>query len=86
MPLLPLVCVAQTGPMDQTSDEITFHFNRDTVSHKDGARCGLRGPRDPKAEAAREVEKKNAQGTSQPDVIGQLLLRWPEQQLTVIVF
>lgn len=77
MPLLPLVCVAQTGPMDQTSDEITIHFNRDTVSHKDGARCGLRGLRDPKAEAAREVKKKkkNAQGTSQPDVIGQLLLR-----------
>lgn len=35
-----IVCAGETSPMDQTCDEITIHFNQDTVSHKDRARCG----------------------------------------------
>lgn len=45
-------------PMDQTSDEITIHFNQDTVSHKAGPRCCAGSSRwfcpiSSKAEAAR---------------------------------
>ncbi len=63
--------------MDQTSDEITIHFNRDIVCRKDGPQLiyGLINP------ARGETLKE-----PQPDAIGQLLLRRPEQLLAIIVF